>query len=228
MITAVEARYGRVTTSGPARVRPGRPLPCPGGRTDPRTLPSLRRPDGVAAPDVAVPALSLQARLLRGREPGMRGAPDGDSGRRRFAHALSRIQSVWVVTTSSCGGMPSTGSSSCVHCSSGSEPREPTTRSSRQSARCSSRRSRTLPAGRIPPRRGGTADAARARRRGLAGRRRYRNDPNLFQSQLSNRLRTPSGGTPRCERAMSGSNSRSSSRLAVSALRASIMISLLR
>ena len=38
----------------------------------------------------------------------------------------------------------------------------------------------------------------------------------------------PSGGTPRFERAMSGSNSRSSISSAVSALRASIMISELR
>ena len=41
-------------------------------------------------------------------------------------------------------------------------------------------------------------------------------------------LPPPSGGTPRCERAMSGSNSRSSISSAVSALCASIMISLLR
>ncbi len=56
----------------------------------------------------------------------------------------------------------------------------------------------------------------------------HRNDPSVLQSQLSKRSRPPSGGTPRCERAMSGSNSRSSSSSAVSALRASIMISLLR
>ena len=66
-----------------------------------------------------------------------------------------------------------------------------------------------------------------SRRDGL-GRTAHRNDPSVFQSQLSNRSRPPSGGTPRCERAMSGSNSRSSSSSAVSALRASIMISLFR
>ena len=56
----------------------------------------------------------------------------------------------------------------------------------------------------------------------------HRNDASVLQSRLTNRSRTPSGGTPRCERAMSGSNSRSSISSAVSALRASIMISLLR
>ena len=75
---------------------------------------------------------------------------------------------------------------------------------------------------------------ARERQEHEHGRRRapcervHRNDPSVLQSQLSKRSRPPSGGTPRCERAMSGSNSRSSSSSAVSALCASIMISLLR
>ncbi len=34
-------------------------------------MPPLRGSDGVAPPDLAVPALPLQARLLRGREPGL-------------------------------------------------------------------------------------------------------------------------------------------------------------
>ena len=51
---------------------------------------------------------------------------------------------------------------------------------------------------------------------------------SLSHSQLSRRSRVPEGGSPGFERAMSGSNSRSSSSAAASGLRAIIMISELR
>src|SRR5262249_23684820 len=51
-----------------------------------RAVPALRRADGVAAPDVAVPALRLQARLLRRRAAVV---PDASRRGRRFIIAAS-------------------------------------------------------------------------------------------------------------------------------------------
>ena len=56
----------------------------------------------------------------------------------------------------------------------------------------------------------------------------HRKYVSLSHNQLPSPSRTPEGGLPGCERAMSGSKSRFSKSAAVSALRAIIMISELR
>ena len=85
--------HGTSVRAIPRSSRAGRGAPPPGSTVgDDRAVLALQRRDGVAARDVAVPALPVQARLLRGRAPiGLR--TDGRAQARRYVRRTARVGS---------------------------------------------------------------------------------------------------------------------------------------